>query len=104
EVYGIKPFGQNISFGQEIDDYKEMGLSSIVIDSTYYKLLISYGLISFVLLLIIYFIGVKKITLKNDKICFLLPYALFAFMETTGIFPLLSFPILLIDDKENNNE
>ena len=104
EVYGIKPFGQDISFGSINDTYKEEGISSVVIDSSYYKILISYGFVSFILALFLYAKEVRKIPLSSNKIFFFLPYALFACMETTGIFPLLAFSLLILDDKEYQNE
>lgn len=99
--YGIKPFGQNINYGEELDVKKNYGISSIVIDSSYYKLLFSYGYITYLLFLIYVLKKAQKISLNDKKIYFLLAYALFSFTESTALFPLLAFPILfLVNEKE----
>lgn len=99
--YGLKPLGQNINYGEELDETKNYGISSIVIDSSYYKIFFSYGYITFLALLIYVLKKSKKISLSDEKIYFLLAYALFSFTESTAIFPLLAFPILfLLNQKE----
>ena len=96
EKYGLMPFGQNIIYGEKIDVERNYGISSIIIDSSYYKMFFSYGYVTYLVFLIYVFKKPQKINLEDKKIYFLLAYALFSFTESTAIFPLFAFPILLL--------
>ena len=56
----------------------------------------SYGYVTYLVFLIYVFKKPQKINLEDKKIYFLLAYALFSFTESTAIFPLFAFPILLL--------
>lgn len=103
EKFGIKLLGQNIEYNETDDYYLRYGLSNtgITLDSTIYKILLSDGIICFVLFMFYVFSRCKKIDDDNEKNCFILSFALFSVVESFGLYPLLAFPILLLGEKDN---
>ena len=102
ELYGISIFGNQISYASS-EKYWAYELSSngFTLDSTYYKVLFSNGILCF-LISILYFINIAKKTDYNDeKNCYIFGYALFAAVESFGLYPLLVFPLILGAEKND---
>lgn len=94
ENYGITLFGEYIPFGQELSSVYKYGLTKLTIDSAYYSLLFSYGIINTLVFLFIYTKLSFKKGLENKKILFLVIWAFYAVTETLALNPLLCFPLL----------
>lgn len=94
ENYGITLFGEYIPFGQELTTVYKYGLTQLTIDSAYYSLLFSYGIINTLIFLVIYTRLSFKKGLENKKILFLVIWAFYAVTETLALNPLLCFPLL----------
>ena len=91
ENYGTTLFGEYIPFGQELSSVYKYGLTKLTIDSAYYSLLFSYGIINTLVFLFIYTKLSFKKGLENKKILFLVIWAV---TETLALNPLLCFPLL----------
>lgn len=94
ENYGTTLFGEYIPFGQELSSVYKYGLTKLTIDSAYYSLLFSYGIINTLVFLFIYTKLSFKKGLENKKILFLVIWAFYAVTETLALNPLLCFPLL----------
>lgn len=98
ENYGISFLGTDIRKGTPITYINNNYLSSVTfLDSTYYCLLLNYGIVSFItyitlLLLIINYLYKYENESKN-KIS-LLMLILYAISETNCIIPIIGFPLL----------
>lgn len=100
----LSPFGNNISFFDNINLYNNYGLNSYTIDSTYYKMLFIYGYILTIGFMI--YIERKASYIRNDDnfICFILAYSLSAFMESFAMYPFIFFPIYVLSSSDRKEE
>ena len=94
ENYGISLFGVYIPFGQELSTVYKYGLTQLTVDSAYYSLLFSYGVVNTLIFLIIYTRLNFKKNFENKKILFLTIWSFYAVTETLALNPLLCFPLL----------
>ena len=97
ECFGISLFGQYLPFSEDIN-LLQFGLTHLTLDSAYYSLMFTYGIILFliVMYLMVRVSNSKKITLKD--VIFIDIFALFALMETIVINPIFGFPLLFINN------
>ena len=102
ENYGISLFGEYIPFGQELSSVYKYGLTQLTIDSAYYSLLFSYGVVNTLIFLIIYTRLNFKKNFENKKILFLTIWSFYAITETLALNPLLCFPLLFATELLEN--
>ncbi len=105
----ISPFGDDISYFDNINLYNDYKINNYTIDSTYYKYLFIYGYLFTVFIFVFYEYKVKNLSNNDNVICFITAYSLSAFMESFAIYPIIYFPIMIIYTlnktiKENNYE
>lgn len=98
KIFGISFLGQYIDYGAENVIYWNYGLGSsgFTLDSTFYKILFSNGILNYLLFVIFMFFRIKKIDLNSNKIVFLISYSLFSSVESFGFYPFLAFPLLFL--------
>ena len=96
EYYGMSLFGEELPLGRELEYMPEFGLNGLTLDSVYYSLLFSYGIISFAVVIWLLHNTANR-TRNKKKIIFLDILALSALMETATLNPLIGFPLLFIN-------
>ena len=94
ENFGIAMFGVYVPFGEELKILYKYGLTQLTVDSTYYSLLFSYGIVNTIIFLLVYTrICLKKQT-ESKIILFLVIWSIYAITETLALSPILCFPLL----------
>lgn len=94
ENFGISMFGEYIPFGEELKILYQYGLTQLTVDSTYYSLLFSYGIVNTIMFIFIYTrLCLKKHT-ESKIILFLVIWSIYAITETLALSPILCFPLL----------
>lgn len=97
--YNIHLFGNNITGGTPITYINNRYLSSVtIIDSSYYSLLLNYGIIAYILFIyaMICVIKYTKNELDNVDNIMLFIFFIYAMSETSCLSPVLGFPIMFI--------
>lgn len=102
--YGINLFGTDISNGTPIQSVNGKYFSSVkLLDSSYYSLLLNYGLVSFIVMIFITLKAIKYYTKIDNQVnikdrILIFVWILYAISETSCLNPILGFPLLLISN------
>lgn len=99
EKYGINLLGTDIRNGTGISVVNKKIYSSVkIIDSTYYSLLLNYGILSYIMIIVLVFSLMNKDGFENwhkEKVM-LLVWMIYAISETSCMSAIFAFPLFLI--------
>lgn len=99
EKYGINLLGTDIRSGTGTTIVNERIYSSVkIIDSTYYSLLLNYGMLSYITIIALFFSLMNKSCFEKmhkEKVMFLV-WMIYAISETSCMSAIFAFPLFLI--------
>jgi hypothetical protein len=99
--YGLSLLGADISKGTPMQLVNGKWFSSVkILDSSYYSLLLNYGIVAFIIIVYMILKTIKFYNNNNNenikKRIMILIWIIYAFCETSCLNPFLGFPLLLI--------